>query len=424
MIGVTYELTVQGMGSAQYYRNVAAFTEKVISYGETLADSLLDQFQLFSAATAPETPRTPEECLLELLVLGTYWRIYGRTAWVAPKFKLYLLSALTTIRQRNNCFKSIADLGRGILLTSSLTGETYCSPPQFNNSKKFAQKTNFLTGNRRRSDSEAIPAPTVDHLKKLLRWLKATGEFNQEVKRLHSWLDYLIRQTPAAASGAIHQAIRFASWFENASLTELGQYTGNVATFLAVKRPQRRFREDYLFCGRQRVEYHLNMVGAEILNRAFRADFLGKKRRALILPSCMRNHPGNECRAFKGLLGLECRGCAPSCRVNRLTRVGAANHFEVYIIPHESSLFAAGMAQPGIKENLGIIGVACVLNLLGGGWKVQEMGLPPQCVLLNCCGCKKHWLDQDTAPDLDMHRLLEILDNGGGKSECLAKFGN
>lgn len=394
MTGITYELTVDGKDSECYYRDVASFTERVLLHGEALAGPLVEQLRLHDAAAAPEASRSKREYLLELLVLGTLWRIYARTACAAPQFTLHLLSVLTSIRQRNNCFKSGADLGRGILLT-------YC----------LAKEALF------RSAPEAAPAPTVENLKKLLRWLKATGEFSQEAKRLHSWQDYLIKQTAAAVAAAIEQAVQFAAWFENASLTELGQYTGNVGNFLAEKRLRHRLREDYLLCGRQRVEYHLNMVGAEILNRAYRADFLTKKRRALILPSCMRSHSGRECRGYQGLLGLECQGCDGSCRVHRITRLGAEYHFEVYVIPHESSMFDAGIAQPGIKENMGVIGVACVLNLLGGGWKVKDWGIPPQCVLLNCCGCKKHWLDQDLPPDIDINQLLKVLDHGGHRNK-------
>ncbi|MER2014473.1 MAG: hypothetical protein ABS871_07585, partial [Methanobrevibacter sp.] len=47
------------------------------------------------------------------------------------------------------------------------------------------------------------------------------------------------------------------------------------------------------------------------------------------------------------------------------------------------------------KDELGIVGVTCVLNLISGGWKSKNLSIPPQCVLLEHVACKNHWLDED-----------------------------
>jgi hypothetical protein len=50
-----------------------------------------------------------------------------------------------------------------------------------------------------------------------------------------------------------------------------------------------------------------------------------------------------------------------------------------------------------------------VSNLVSGGWKAKGLGLPPQCVLLDHCGCRKHWHAQGIATDINMGQLREIL---------------
>jgi hypothetical protein len=42
-------------------------------------------------------------------------------------------------------------------------------------------------------------------------------------------------------------------------------------------------------------------------------------------------------------------------------------------------------------KDTGIVGVACVLNLLSGGLKARRLGIPAQCILLDSCGCGNHW---------------------------------
>ena len=67
----------------------------------------------------------------------------------------------------------------------------------------------------------------------------------------------------------------------------LGRYTPNVEFFLAYSHPAYRWREDFIFTGRQRVEYHLYMVGMEIMNRSFRELFLKAEQKILFVPPCM-----------------------------------------------------------------------------------------------------------------------------------------
>jgi hypothetical protein len=50
-----------------------------------------------------------------------------------------------------------------------------------------------------------------------------------------------------------------------------------------------------------------------------------------------------------------------------------------------------------------------VSNLISGGYKVKAYGIPPQCVLLDHCGCRKHWHEQGIPTDINMGRLREVL---------------
>lgn len=377
---VTYSLRDGGGDSGQYYRDVATFTDEVLARGADLYP-VVDAFMSYVEEHGLENARSRDEYLFELLLLGTLWRQYGDDAHNLPSLPRKALVALSDMRKYGGSVKQAVDIARGLLMTAFLSPK----------------------------DHARYPGPTPDHFNKLLDWMAATGDFQQEVKRLQAWKGFWQGCEPDSVCGDIQKAIDYATWFEEASVRALGKYTPNVDRFLSERQCGHRWKEDVIFSGRRRVEYHLGMVGAEVMNRAFRPDFLASKKKAVVLPACMRYLPESRCRAKAGGLALECTGCTPRCRVNQLTKMGRKLGFGVYLVPHESSVFTGDSGKKLLGEGAGIVGVACVSNLISGGWKAKALGLPPQCVLLDHCGCRKHWHERGIATDINMAQFRKVL---------------
>jgi len=380
---ITYSLQGNQRSSDRYYEAIATFTDEVLAKVEEL-QPLIEGFQAFIKRTHCEEVRSQEEYLFEFLTLGTLWRLYCGAAKGLSVVPRRLLTSIVNVRKQGGSIKRLADVSRGVLATL------------------------FLSPLGRHS----YPQPTFGHLNKLLNWMAATGEFQQEVMRLRAWRDLWSCCAPETTCDDITQAIAFAEWFEQASLTALGEYTPNVDKFLKESQPSRRWKEDVIFTSRRRVEYHVNMVGAELMNRAFKDAFHATKRKAVILPTCMRYHAKPKCQARSNALWCECTGCTPQCRVNQLTVMGEKFGFEVFLVPHESSVFSDGSGKQLLGEDVGIVGIACVLSLVSGGWKARSMGMSPQCVLLDHCGCKKHWHEKGIPTDINVTKLRQILGAG------------
>ncbi len=378
---VTYSLKDDEPTSDQYYGEVATFTDEVLVKTKDMAPIVV-AYQAWLKETGREAVRSEDEYAFELLMLGTLWRTYADDAHDVSSGWTGIMSFLSRLRQQGGLIKSAADSLRGVLAT------IFLSP----------------------ADRDWHPKATLEHLDLLLRWMDATGDYVQEEKRMRGWRDYWAGQSAKAVAADIDVAIGFAAWFEGSSLKALGRYTPNVEKFLSEKQRDHRWKEDVIFSARRRVEYHLNMVGAEIMNRAFRDDFLKTKRKAVILPACMRYYPKPQCKARSNGLSCECAECTPQCRVNQLTKMGRKSGFGVFLVPHESSVFSGDAGRQLIGEGAGIVGIACVSNLVSGGWKAKGLGLPPQCVLLDHCGCRKHWHEQGIATDINMSRLMQVLD--------------
>ena len=77
---ITYSLRDGQPRSDQYYRDVAAFTDEVLTEAENHIRLLVDAFQLYVGRTGRETPRTRPEYTFDLLTLGVLWLVYARAA--------------------------------------------------------------------------------------------------------------------------------------------------------------------------------------------------------------------------------------------------------------------------------------------------------------------------------------------------------
>ena len=390
---ITYSLRSGRENAEQYYLDASVMAEDTIRQGLQILDHWIRVYKEFAGEMGMKDRCTDEEYVLELLTLGVLWLRYSDDAVVLNQISKEVLTGLVEARQKGGALKLGADFLRGILGTFVLYAE---HRPELVEQMRFSSK-NFSN---------------------LIDWLGATGEFPQEVKRLKNWLQLMGAMDAKEGEDLVASAVSFAIWFEQKSMDRLGCYTEQVENFLQSVSETHRWREDLIFCSRQRLEYHLNMVGAEILNRAYRAEFLKMKRKAILLPGCIRKGLGGTCKARVIQEVLHCTGCDPACQVNEIRLLGSTYDYEVLIIPHESSAFSNGRVEPG---ELGIIGIACVTNLLGGGWKAKGLGMPAQCVLLDYCGCKNHWDDEGFPTAIDLDQLFKIItgENKSLKGQCM-----
>jgi hypothetical protein len=388
---ITYSLRDGQRRSETYYRDIAAFSDEVLAEAEGRAGALVAAFQTYLRQTEWEAPRSRPEYAFELLSLGVLWRVYAGDALSLTRMPQRMLTSLVRWRRKENYLKPAVDFLRGVL------GSLFLLPDK--------------------NPSAAPSVPDLDQLERLLDWLAATGDFEQELKRLRIWRDFLASQPPQDLAESLAAITSLAAWFEVRSQAVLGHYTPHVERFLAETHPSYRWREDAIFCGRRRVEYHLNMIGTEIMNRAFREAFLDTERKAVLVPPCMKGQPDDKCQARPTPFGARCAGCTPGCRVHQLTRLGEKHGFEVLLMPDELSVFSTGAVKPVEGDAVGIIGISCVLTNASGGWETRDLGIPTQGVLLDYCGCRYHWHKEGIPTDINVIQLLRVLDIRKSKSQ-------
>jgi uncharacterized protein len=234
-------------------------------------------------------------------------------------------------------------------------------------------------------------------------WLRANGESAKE-KRFEEWSKYFDAIREPFTETAVSRCLELADDFADTSRDALGKYTENVERFLKDEAPRYRHRYDARLVSSTRLEYHLGMLGTEILNRAFRERFLLTGRKMVILPPCMCA-PEKECKSIETPFGAKCQACTPSCRVNQITRLSEKRGFSVTMIPDDVKVFDSGQKI----ESIGLVGVSCALTNWNGGWDAGALGIPAQGLLLDYVGCKFHWDKEGFPTDTNLKRLQELL---------------
>lgn len=374
---ITYFLKGKEENSNEYYRVISDFTDAVLDKIKE-AEFLISDFAKFSKKV--NDIRDTDEYKLEFLMIGVFWDTYIKNAVSSNAFSEEMLKVLFNLRRKVKSVKSKVDMIRGKLSYKCLL-----------NKDVKLKKILF----------------TRKNLSKLILWLEASGEFRYEAKRIRKWESFLQDKKEEYIQNMLETALKTALWFEKEAKDRLGRYTLNVNNFLNNSYKGHLKKEDNILCGRREVEYHLNMVGAEILNRVFREDFIMTKKKNVFLPSCMCFRPEGECRKKKAVNGFSCAGCSKDCKVNKLTVEGKKKNFGVFIIPHETDVFSD--TKETKYKDIGIVGIACTLNLIEGGYKARNMNLVPQCVILDYCGCRNHWSKAGIKTDINDEKLKEIL---------------
>jgi uncharacterized protein len=366
---ITYSLKLDALASDDYYSAVSAFADDWLAEALSSLTNLVAGFceERIQRGVAD---RSPESCAFDLLALGVLLRQHGRESARLPVWGESLLRGLLTLQERWPQGESLVKAGRGLIY----------------------RLARLLDGKPGRESS----------LDTLLVWLQATGE-NTQAERFGEWRAFF--RVCGLEQEALERCRCLADDFEVSSRRALGKYTEQVEAFLSGEAFRHRWRYDAALLNRTRLEYHLGMLGNEILNREFRRVFLSSPHKVVILPPCMRAQPESECKAVTTKFGERCAACTPACRIHQVTKLGEKHGFDVFMIPEELRVFG----RAGNNGGMGVVGVSCVLTNWTGGWDAERINLPAQGLLLDYVGCKYHWDPKGFPTDINLHRLMQIL---------------
>ncbi len=435
---ITYNLNMENQ--EEYYSKIKTFTLKIIDESKIDINDIISDFQQFLIKNPVQNIYINsdfsknynfEEHVFETLFLGVMWKNYMKIAIDLDPFYQNIMAKLSNLRDKkeisNLDSKAEIDEIRGLLASKYLykkKNEKFEDNKNFNdpnlknsnNDEKFEDNKNFNDPNLKNlNKNENSDNLNLKNLNKLLDYLEASGDYKESLKHLNIWKSYFSSQKSGKVEKYLNRILSFTNWFEKIANEELHQYTFNVDNFRKNKINYHLNNEDILFCNRNESEYHLNIFGAEVMNRTFQKEFKKRDRTVIFIPGCMRIYPApqnkkknQDCKAIEEDLGLKCVKCRKECNISQLVSDNYFKSFEIYINDHNSAILSNITAKD--KKDLAIVGIACINNLIEGGWKISSWGIPAQCVILDYVGCKKHWDEVGFPTQFNLKELKKIID--------------
>ena len=377
MDGITYNLN-----AGNYYDDIKKFAQEVITKVEQDHGKIIRDYMDFIAAEEIEEVRTHKEYLFEFLALGVLANLYLNDVLETSKTSYVFMQNLLKLKDQHSKLEKIIEW-----------------------LQKFLNTVLLHSAHRNDYNYEFV---NKDDLKELLQWLEATGEYEEEVLRFKNWEQYFDSKFSVKVSYDLKAAMSLAEWFVEQAQEKLGQYTKNVEKFRKQEQSKHLWRQDILLRTKPEREYHLNMLGAQIMNQVWRPKFLATTNKVILAPTCMRAKNGPECQAEETELGLQCTHCDRDCNINLIDSLGSQGEFEVVIIDPAHN-FADYFSQWRDQRETGLIVIACALNLLLLNYKLQRFNIPGQALILDYCGCQLHWSTEGMTTDIDLDELLATL---------------
>jgi hypothetical protein len=261
-----------------------------------------------------------------------------------------------------------------------------------------------------KKDNSYELVPIVENFERLIRWLDATKDFNAEVKRLKNWHLFLKNKSPIYISRFLSTNKEVTDKFLKISRKKLRPYTTGVNPFIENIHKKYKGREDIIFCSRTEDEYLFIMIATEVLNRSQKQDFKNKAEKIVLLPDCMSMPASGSCQSsVSGSNDLKCKGCNAQCRINMIRKKIEIHGMQVRLTSQSTSFSKLINKYVSIPD-MGIVGVACVLNVLAGGYEMIERGIACQLVFLDFCSCMKHWPAINQPTEVSQEELFRKLD--------------
>jgi hypothetical protein len=406
-----YSLKNDGGRSTGYYQAISDFADRWLATVEvSLARPVSIYLNWRGEQASDDTEKAPRpalsfpEAAFEMLVLGVLLREHGAEALNLPSVQGWVLARLVEAQDRLPlpAIERPAKAIRGLIQGLAQVGVPQEQGPV--DSLPFAEGAAPLVG-------------------RLVDWLEAGG-MGAQAAHMAGWRDFLAGLPEQSAQAILARCLLLAEEFAGESQAALGTYTAGVEAFVAsveggpdqpwARGCRARWRYDAHLVTRTAVEYHLGMLGTELLTRAYRARYLAAPRKIVIVPDCLcarsrRSETGDEtrCQAELTSLGYKCQGCTPGCRVLQITRLGQKRGFEAYILPDD--LRGIGLGACSALDGAGVVGVSCALTNWDAGWMVNDAGVPAQGVLLDYAGCKRHWHAQGVTTEVNLEKLLAMV---------------
>lgn len=153
-------------------------------------------------------------------------------------------------------------------------------------------------------------------------------------------------------------------------------------------------------------QYYLYMLEFALTNRIYRERFLKCNVKIALLPHCLKDL-SKVCKSEMNGFDYQCKHCSKECFVNEASKILKDNNVEPYIW---MSADLKKMAKKSFteKKSLGVLGIACIPQLIRGMRMCEKKNIPAIGLPLNANRCVR-WMGNFNPNSVNLNILKNIL---------------
>ncbi len=155
-------------------------------------------------------------------------------------------------------------------------------------------------------------------------------------------------------------------------------------------------------------QYHLFMLEIELTNRINQKRFLVSELKYAFLPHCMRDF-SQECMSTSDDLDYFCKACSKICSVNEMSRILRKNKIKPYLWM-KADLKKLFRNLNHENKKIGVLGVACIPELVNGMRMCQKANVPVIGLQLDANRCQR-WMGDFHENTVNIKKLTMLLKN-------------
>jgi hypothetical protein len=183
----------------------------------------------------------------------------------------------------------------------------------------------------------------------------------------------------------------------------LGVYITDLENHLASLSFRKRFDEVLATTEHQ---YYLYMIEIELVNRIYKKEFTKCEKKIALLPHCLRDL-NRKCMSEPSGMDYVCKSCSKNCNINSASKILKEFNIEPYIWMTASQRKIFKNDKEG-KSGLGVLGIACIPELVRGMRMCIKKNLPVVGIPLDANRCAR-WMGEFYSNTVNLKKLRELV---------------
>ena len=155
-----------------------------------------------------------------------------------------------------------------------------------------------------------------------------------------------------------------------------------------------------------REQYHLYMLEIEMTNRMNSYIFKNSDRKIALMPYCLQDFTVS-CKAAKKGFDYQCKSCSSICFQNHAGSILKKNNIEPFIWMG-GSIKELAKSTFSNDQTLGILGIACIPELVWGIRKCSKYKIPVVGIPLNANRCMR-WFGEFFPNSINLNKLEKLV---------------